>query len=128
MNKKKIVIVINKPIKEVFEFTINPQNTPLWISHIKEEITDNYPPKIGTVYKNRGDSLEWEVYTVLEFEKDSVFTLKAFNGNYHVRYTYKKLSNTKTEVEYFEWVENGELNNPFTQTTLQRLKDVIEKM
>ena len=47
--------------------------------------------------------------------------------NYHVRYTYKKINNNETEMEYFEWMENGELNKPFIIETLKKLKEVLEK-
>ncbi|MCK4635383.1 MAG: hypothetical protein KAT04_05335 [Methylococcales bacterium] len=57
MKKNKITIIIDKPIEEVFEFTTNPKNTHLWISSIEEEIVDEYPPKIGTQYKNTGGVL-----------------------------------------------------------------------
>src|SRR3989344_9630356 len=104
MDENKITILIKKPIDEVFEFTTNPKNTPLWIFHIKKEVSDNFPPNIGTIYKNKGDSDKWNSYIVIELDKDKIFTLKASDNNYHVRYTYKKISNTLTEMEYFEWV------------------------
>ena len=126
MKENKILIEIDKPVKEVFEFTINPKNTPLWISNIQEEISTEYPPVVGTIYKNRGDVGEWDFYKVIEFKKNQLFTMKISDGNYHVRYTYKKLSDVKTEMEYFEWVEKGELENPFTQDVLNKLKEVIE--
>ena len=72
MNKNKIVIVINKSIEEIFEFTTNPKNTHLWIPQIKEELSDRYPPKINTIYKNLGSSGEWNYYKVIEFEKDKI--------------------------------------------------------
>lgn len=37
------------------------------------------------------------------------------DDNYHVKYKYKKLDNNKTEMEYFEWVKTGKLENPFTK-------------
>ncbi len=126
MKENRIIIIINKPIKEVFKFTNNPKNTHLWIPQIKEETSDKYPPEINTVYKNCGSSGKWDYYKVIEFEKDKVFTLKASDNNYFVRYTYKKLSETNTEMQYFEWVEKGDLENPFTQEILQSLKEVIE--
>jgi len=34
MKENKITIIINKPIREVFEFTTYPKNTHLWIPSI----------------------------------------------------------------------------------------------
>jgi len=53
MKENIISIIINKSIHEVFEFSTNPQNTHLWVDSIKEEMTNEYPPKLGTIYKNR---------------------------------------------------------------------------
>jgi|SRR3989344_591453 len=127
MKENKLIIVINRSIKEVFDFIINHKNTPMWIEYIKEEIAKPYPPKIGTIYKNTADTKKWDSYEVTEFEPNKVFTLRASDGNYHVRYTYKMLDYAKTEMVYFEWVENGELENPFRQEVLNKLKDVMER-
>ena len=126
MKENKIKIIINKPFKEVFEFTTNPKNTPLWISSIKEEIAEEYPPKLNTKYKNRGNNLGWNFYKVIELKKDKLFTLSDLKDNYFVRYTYRKLGNNKTEMEYFEWVKTGELESPFTEKVLNKLKEVME--
>ncbi|MFH0856873.1 MAG: hypothetical protein V1860_03180 [bacterium] len=126
MKKNKITISINKPIKEVFEFTINPKNTHLWVSSIKEEIAEEYPPKINTQYKNRGNGYNWDFYKVLELEENKKFTLVDLQENYHVRYTYKIIDGNKTEIEYFEWMNKGELNNPLTRDSLIKLKSAIE--
>ena len=128
MKENKIKIIVNKPIEEVFEFTTNPKNTHLWISSIEEEIAEEFPPKIGTKYKNRGKDFKWDFYKVIEHEKNKVFTLTDLEGNYSVRYTYNKLGDNQTEMEYFEWVKKGELKNPFTKQTLEKLKQVMENM
>jgi len=124
MKENKIVITINKPISIVFEFTINPKNTPLWVPDIKEELTDNFPPKINTIYKNRRNSGNWNYYKVIEFVNNKIFTLKSSENDYLVRYTYKKIDETRTELEYFE---SGIIEKPFTLDILKKLKDVIEK-
>ena len=126
MKENRITIAINKPIAEVFEFTTNPKNTHLWIPSIQEEIAEEYPPKINTKYKNRTKDSDWDFYKVVKFEKNKIFFLSDLNENYFVRYTYKKINNTKTEMEYFEWVKTGELKYPFTAYILQNLKSVLE--
>ena len=127
MRENKITVIINKTVEDVFEFTTNPKNTHLWIPSIQEEIAEEYPPKISTQYKNRGQKSDWDYYKVLEFELNKIFTLSDLNNNYHVRYTYKKLGNKQTKIEYYEWMKNGELKNPFTKDILQNLKSVLEK-
>jgi len=126
MRKNILNITINKPLEEVFEFTTNPKNTNLWISTIIEEQADPYPPRIGTIYKNRGTSSEWDYYQVVEFEKNKTFTLCDTDHNYFVKYSYKKITETKAMMEYCEWVEKGELKKPFTKDVLQQLKEIME--
>lgn len=126
MKENKVNITINKPVEDVFEFTTNPKNTHLWIFSIQEEVSDEFPPKVGTQYKNRGKNSDWNFYRVVEYEPSKIFTLSDLNGNYHVRYTYKKLTETKTEMEYFEWMKDGELTNPFTKDILNKLRSFIE--
>jgi uncharacterized protein YndB with AHSA1/START domain len=126
MKENKIKIIINRPVGDVFEFTTNPQNTHLWIPSIKEEICDEYPPKVNILYKNRGNSPEWTTYKVVEFERNKIFTLTDQNGNYSVRYTYRKINENVTEMEYFEWVKEGELENPFTEEIFKNLKRIME--
>ncbi len=125
MQENKITIIINKPIEDVFEFTTNPKNTHLWVPSIVEEGADEYPPQIGTKYKNRGNDSDWDFYKVVEFQNNKIFTLSDLENNYHVKYTYRKINDNQTEMEYFEWMENGELSNPFTEDIIQKLKSVM---
>jgi len=127
MKENKIVVTIKRPIEDVFEFTINPKNTHLWISSIKEEKAEKFPPEIGTMYKNTGDGVKWNYYEVIEFQENKLFTLRNLEDNYRVRYSYRKIDENTTELEYLELVEHGELENPFTEETLNELKIVMEK-
>ena len=128
MRKNKISIIISKSINEVFEFTTNPKYTSLWIPSIQEEIATEYPPKIGTLYKNHDKNSDWDFYKVLEYEQDKIFFLSDLQENYQVRYTYKKLNENQTKMEYFEWMKEGQLKNPFSQNILQNLKETLEKI
>ena len=127
MKENRISIIINRPIQEVFEFTTNPKNTHLWIPCIEEEISEEYPPKIGTVYKNRRADSVWNTYKVVEFELDKLFTLTCEDESYSVRYTYREIDEKTTEMVYFELVHEGELEEPFTKEIFQGLKDIMEK-
>src|SRR5687768_7196039 len=125
MKEVKLTIQINKPLSEVFEFTTNPKNTPLWVPSIVKEETNEWPVKLGSVYRNTSDGEKWNEYVVTEFEKDKMFTFSQKDGNYHVRYTFTPLADNACQMEYFEWVEGGELEDPFTMDILQKLKVVI---
>jgi len=49
------------------------------------------------------------------------------DNNYHVKYTLTPIDKNSCGLEYLEWVETGDLAEPFTQEILEKLKTVIEK-
>ena len=125
MKKNKILIKIRKPANVVFEFTTNPINTPRWIKNIEVEETTEWPSKLGTTYRNKNMAGKWSEYIVTAFKQNKVFELTAKDNNYHVRYTYTEPQDGITEMEYFEWVDQGELDAPFTQGVLEELRSII---
>lgn len=127
MKENKITIQINKPVSEVFDFTTNPPMTPQWMDSIVKEITDSHPIKLGTIYKNVGKDGVWSEYSVEQYQPGKVFELKQIGSDYGVRYLYKEITDNITELEYYEWVEQGELNHPLKQATLEKLKAIMEK-
>lgn len=125
MKENKLRIVLDSPVHKVFEFTVNPKNTPLWIPSIVEEVTDEYPPQLNTKYKNRGESGAWDEYKVIALKTNELFTLADSEENYRVQYSYRALEENKTEMEYFEWVNTGDLSKPFTQDILENLRKFL---
>ena len=127
MKENKLTIFINKPVKEVFEYSLESNNVPKWINSIKEEIPEERPVKLGTKLRNIGvDSQEWNKDEVIDFQPPRTFTLKRLNGDYFVKYTCTEKDNG-TEFEYFEWAEYGELDGLMELSALELLKELIEK-
>lgn len=128
MKENKLNIFINKPIKEVFNYSLESNNVPKWITSIKEEIPSERPVKVGTKLKNIGiNSDTWNYYEVIDFVENKTFTLKRLNGDYFVKYTCIEKDNG-TDFEYFEWAENEELADLMEMSALKLLKNNIENM
>lgn len=127
MKNCKLLIKINKSASDVFQFTLYPKNTPLWVDSIVKEEVNEVPTRVGTIYRNINKEGVWSDYLVTQYEKDKMFEFVASDKNYHVRYTFTPLTDSSCELEYFEWVTMGELEAPFTIQILKKLKEIIEK-
>lgn len=126
MKENKLTIFINKPVKEVFEYSLESNNVPKWITSIKEEIPSERPVRVGTQLKNIGvNSSTWNYYEVIEFEQNKTFTLKRLNGDYFVKYTCTS-KNNGTDFEYLEWAVNEDLDDLMEMSALELLKQLIE--
>ncbi len=127
MRKVKLKIQVNKSQEETFYFVINPENTPKWVEGIVEEETNEWPVGLGSIYRNKNKEGAWSTYLVDEFEHSRLFTLTSEDGNYHVRYIVTSNGENVCTLEYIEWVDEGELTEPFMPKALQKLKDILEK-
>lgn len=126
MKENKLTIFINKPVKEVFEYSLESDNVPKWIDSIKKEIPIERPVKLGTKLKNIGvNNNIWNEYEMIDFQPPKTFTLKRLNGDYFVKYTCTEKGDG-TEFEYFEWAEN-ELDGLMEIEALEKLKKLIEE-
>lgn len=125
MKEQKISIIINKPIAIVFAFTIDPKNTSQWIESVVIEETNQWPPKLGTIYRNKGKDGVWRELELTEFEKDKTLVFSDKTG-FHIRYTFIALADNITELAFQIWMDEGELKNFFSEKEPERLKKLIE--
>jgi len=126
MKSEKLTIRINKPIEEVFAFPLNPKNTPLWIDSIVKEVTNEWPIKVGSIYRNKNKKGEWFELRLVALKENKMFEMVSKDNNYHVKYTFKAVDEKTTKLEYYEWVKKGDLDEPFTMEILEKLKSVVE--
>ena len=126
MQKNILKIVIDKPSNDIFDFLLNPKNSPKWLD-VAEERTNEWPVKLGTIFENRGDlnSDVWTRYEVSHYEYGKEFEF--INGNYAVRYILKTLENGATEMTVTEWVKEDQLLEPMTMAPFEKLKQLLEE-
>ncbi|MFA5355370.1 MAG: SRPBCC family protein [Candidatus Paceibacterota bacterium] len=126
MQENKLIIQINRPVPVVFAFTTNPKNTPLWINSIISEEVNEWPAKKGSIYRNQDKDGNCSEYVVREWEKNKMFIWDKKDSNYHVQYTFTSISKNTTSLEYYEWVDEGDIDDPFNQEILDKLKRILE--
>lgn len=123
MKENKLVVTIEASLEKVFYYTTNPKFTHLWLDCVEKEESTEFPPQVGTIYRNHGGDNIWNEYEVSSFEENKVFELKRKDSDYMVRYTYVEKEDA-TEMTYFEW--GSELSEPFPQEYMEDLKAFIE--
>lgn len=127
MQDNRLSIIIAATADKAFNFSLNSTNTPRWISSVISEVNDGDPPKLGTKYTNLNINNDESEYVITHFDKGKSFTMSQIGSDYRVRYTFRSLPNNQTEFEYYEWVESGELEHPFSQVELDNFKRIIER-
>ena len=126
MRDNKLTIQINKPVSKVFAFTITPPNSTLWINSIDKEETNEWPIRVGTIYKLQDNKGEYSEVIVTAIKENKSVEWVSKNKNYHCRYTYRSIDKNTSELEYYEWIDGGELEEPFSLEILEKLKSVLE--
>lgn len=126
MRENLLSIKINKNIYEVFNFTINPENTHKWIDFIDKEWIEWEKIEKWIIYKN---SNNWDIntYKLINFEENKIFHLKNINSKYEVIYFYNKINENETILNYYEFMSDwNNLEWLFEQKTLIKLKNILE--
>lgn len=125
MKNNKLTIKIYRPLAEVFAFCITPPKAKLWVPGIINEVTNEWLTKIGTVYTEyKKDNTSFNLI-VTDYKENEYIEWKTEDGSYHVSYTFTPIDQTTTQLEY---IETGDVNEPFTQEVLEKLKEAIERI
>ena len=127
MKELKLIVKINKPARQVFEFTVNPANTSYWIDSIVKEESNSDPIVVGTILRNWDAAGKMNEYKVTRYEPYSLFQIEATHQDYKIRYSCRPIFANETEFEYYEWSDSNQLHAPNMQEILEKLKDVMEK-
>jgi hypothetical protein len=125
MKDIKLTIAINKPARDIFDFTLDPKNTPKWVDAIVFEQTNEWPLKVRTKYRNKDSAGVWREIELTEFEPDKMFVMSEIDG-FHIRYTFTPVNEKTTELECYLWMDGGELKHTFSIEVLEKLKQVVE--
>jgi hypothetical protein len=126
MKDNKLTAHIEKPVHEVFNFAITPPNTTHWIPGIIAEETNEWPIQVGTVYKLQNDTGQTFEVIVSDLRPDQLVEWTK-DHNYHCRYSFKLLGENSTELTYYEWVDEGVLDEPFPAENLANFKRMVEQ-
>ena len=126
MKSNKLVIRINRPVHDVFLFTITPPNSARWIPNIIKEETNEWPVRVGTVYTLQTKSGAVSKVAIDDVRDDERVEWVSPDRNYHCRYMFQNAGKNMTELRYHEWVNEGQLEEPFNERTLGTLKSVLE--
>lgn len=126
MKDNRLKIRINRPVHEVFQFVITPPNSVRWINSVVDEKTNEWPVKVGTVYKLKNENREVSGVIVKQIEPDKMIEWVSEDGNYHCRYVFEPIDKKTSEFNYYERVDKGDLEGPFALTVLEKLKSVLE--
>lgn len=125
MREKKLVIQIRRSAKDIISFLLDPKNSSQWIPSIVTEETNEWPVKIGTIFTEHNVGGGRSAYRIGALRNDMIEFVST-TLPYHARYTLRTINPDVTELEYFEWMEEGEIQEPFTLDILQKLKSVLE--
>jgi uncharacterized protein YndB with AHSA1/START domain len=126
MKSKVLTVIIDRSIDEVWEFATNPTNTPKWLDFITKEEVSEWPPRLGSMYRNWQTDGSEGLYEVTAWDPPTLFELTNVKSAYKVEYAFKQISDGQCELRYTESTEAGELSDIFSQASLDHLKTVME--
>ena len=130
MQEIKQYITINRPARYAFDFTLNPKNTPKWVTNITLEQKNEVIPKLGTIYKNQWQDGRWKHFEITNFQAGTMFEMTEKGSDVHVSYIFTPVGENQCQLEYTVRATGDQLIKTFSEENirqvLQKLKEIIE--
>jgi len=101
MKTNEIRIEIERPIKDVFEYTLEPQNKSIWCSIITEESVDTEQIGITSIYRNNLGS-----FKVSDYERNIFLELMSLDEKIQGSYSFRKRDDNTTELKYKKTIDH----------------------
>ena len=120
MKTNEIRISIAAPREYVFQYTLEPKNTALWQE--SKETVDTDQIGLGSRYTN-----DHGIFEVSDYEKNAFVERSQVKGKHQSSYTFHKISETDTEIIYFEsMTDYSDLSHTLSRKEFQKLKSLLE--
>lgn len=126
MSQNRLAVKINLPVNKVFLFATTPPNTTRWLDGVVSETTNEWPIQVGTVYEMTDPKGKISRIVVVDIRENYLIEWMSEDKNYHCRYILTQADENSTNFDYYEWVDVGEIPEPFTDKTLQSFKEAAE--
>lgn len=131
MKEIKATVIINQSAHEVFDYVLNPKNTPKWADSVVTEQVSKIPVGLGTIFRNLDHSGNCREFEITEFQPKITITMSKLHSNLRVKYTLRPINDNQCELEYYVWADTGNLDKSCTKNaclqTIKNLKNIIEK-
>lgn len=130
MKRNIIIREINCSIQKVFDFTVNPNNTPLWINTVIEEKTDSKTINLGTRYyqlvKLPKGKIEKSCAVITGFVENEFIEFSYIGTTYKCSYSYVSTEKGTILTYYEEAMKDEDLENFMTESSMDYLKALLD--
>jgi len=127
MHESLLSIKINTSVENLFDFTINPDNTHKWIEWIKKEWVEWEKIQIWSIYKCESWNGNISASEVVNLIPNSLFHIKSLDSHFEVIYFYTRIDNNQSILNYYQFMsDKTPLSKSLWQEHLEVLKNILE--
>lgn len=130
MKENLLSIKIDVSARDLYLFTINPNNTNKWID-LEWEYIDTETIQIWTIYtnyyKNEKNENIYSSYVLSNLIENKLFHIKSLSSKLEAIYFYNEISENESILNYYEFNSDwSDLSSPLWINSLIKLKQILE--